>query len=92
MQNLNGMSKISSDRLLKHSIFLTMTGFGFVMENAEKTLDEDYQAGIDLYKEANKYFERAVLLGNKYLIVRYPTFDDWLRQKNYTDIEFTNTI
>ena len=82
-------SKISSDRLLKHSIFLTMTGFGFVMENAEKTLDEDYQAGIDLYKEANKYFERAVLLGNKYLIVKYPTFDDWLRQKNYTDIEFT---
>ena len=29
-------SNISSDKLLKHSIFLTMTGFGFIMENAEK--------------------------------------------------------
>lgn len=82
-------SKISSDRLLNHSIFLTMTGFGFVMENAEKALDEDYQTGIDLYKEANKYFERAVFLGNKYLIIKYPIFDDWLRQNIYSDIEFT---
>jgi hypothetical protein len=66
-----------------------MTGFGFVMENAEKALDEDYQTGIDLYKEANKYFERAVFLGNKYLIIKYPIFDDWLRQNIYSDIEFT---
>ena len=42
-------SKASSDKLLKQSTFLTMTGFGFLMENAEKTLDEDYQKGVELY-------------------------------------------
>jgi len=81
-------SNISSDKLLKHSIFLTMTGFGFIMENAEKTLDEDYQNGLKLYKDANKYFEKAVSLGNRYLIKKYPTFDDWLTKKKYNDIEF----
>ena len=81
-------SNISSDKLLKHSIFLTMTGFGFVMENAEKELDEDYQKGLELYKNANIYFEKAVLLGNRHLLNKYPNFDDWLTKKNYNDIEF----
>ena len=82
-------SKISSQKLLKQSIFLTMTGFGFIMENAEQTLDEDYQRGLGLYKEANKYFERAVILGNEFFIIKYPTFDNWLKRKESNNIKFT---
>ena len=81
-------SKASSDKLLKQSTFLTMTGFGFLMENAEKTLDEDYQKGVELYSEANKYFEKAVDLSKKYFINKYPTFDIWLKGNNNSDIEF----
>ena len=81
-------TKISSDKLLKHSIFLTMTGFGFIMENAEKTLEEDYKNGLELYKEANQYFDKAVVLGNKYLKIKYPNFDEWLFEKSYSNIEF----
>ena len=58
------------------------------MENAEKTLDEDYQKGVELYSEANKYFEKAVDLSKKYFINKYPTFDIWLKGNNNSDIEF----
>ena len=81
-------SNLSSDKLLRHSILLTMTGFGFLMENAEKTLDEDYQKGLELYKNANMYFEKAVSLCNKYLMNKYPDFDDWLTEKSYKDVAF----
>ena len=68
-----------------------MTGFGFVMENAEKTLDEDYQNGLKLYKDANKYFEKAASLGNRYLIKKYPTFDDWLTKKKYNELKISRS-
>ena len=77
------------EKSLNHCIILTQTAFGFIMENAERELDDDYKQGLTLYAEANKYFSRAVVLGEKYMFLRYPWFDEWL---NSTDkhIKFGN--
>ena len=78
-----------SEKSLNHCIILTQTAFGFIMENAERELDDDYKQGLKLYAEANKYFSRAVVLGENYMFLRYPWFDEWL---NSTDkhIKFGN--
>ena len=36
------------ESLLKHCIILTQTAFGFIMENAERELDENYKQGLTL--------------------------------------------
>ena len=64
-----------SEKSLNHCIILTQTAFGFIMENAERELDDDYKQGLTLYAEANKYFARAVVLGENYMFLRYPLFD-----------------
>ena len=79
-----------SEKLLKHCIVLTQTAFGFIMENAERELDEDYEQGLTLYAEANKYFARAVILGENYLFLRYPGFDVWLNNGPDKRIKFGN--
>ena len=78
-----------SEKSLNHCIILTQTAFGFIMENAERELVDDYKQGLKLYAEANKYFSRAVVLGENYMFLRYPWFDEWL---NSTDkhIKFGN--
>ena len=76
--------------LLKHCIILTQTAFGFIMENAERALDENYKQGLTLYAEANKYFERAVILGENYMFLRYPWFDEWLNKSTDKQIKFGN--
>ena len=81
-------SVISSNKLLDYSKVLTKTGFGFVMENAEKTLDDNYQDGLIIYAKANKYFERAVHLGNKYFRNKYPNFNNWLEGSKNSNIKF----
>ena len=35
-----------SEKSLKHCIILTQTAFGFIMDNAERELDEDYKQEI----------------------------------------------
>ena len=42
-----------SEKSLNHCIILTQTAFGFIMENAERELDDDYKQGLTLYAEAN---------------------------------------
>ena len=78
------------ESLLKHCIILTQTAFGFIMENAERELDEDYKLGLKLYAEANKYFTRAVVLGENYMLLRYPRFDEWLNNSSNKHIKFGN--
>jgi len=79
-----------SEKSLKHCIILTQTAFGFIMENAERELDEDYKQGLTLYAEANKYFTRAVVLGENYMSLRYPWFDEWLNNSTDKHIKFGN--
>ncbi len=78
------------EKSLKHCIILTQTGFGFIMENAERELDEDYKIGLTIYTEANKYFARAVILGENYMSQRYSGFDEWLNYSPNKDIKFGN--
>ena len=80
----------SSEKSLKHCIILTQTAFGFVMENAERELDEDYKQGLILYADANKYFSRAVILGENHMFLRYPRFDEWLNNSSDKHIKFGN--
>ena len=78
------------EKSLNHCIILTQTAFGFIMENAERELDEDYKQGLKLYAEANKYFTRAVVLGENYMFLRYPWFDEWLNNNPDKHIKFGN--
>ena len=78
------------ESLLKHCIILTQTAFGFIMENAERELDENYKQGLTLYADANKYFSRAVVLGENYMLLRYPRFDEWLNNSSNKHIKFGN--
>ena len=78
------------EKSLNHCIILTQTAFGFIMENAERELDDDYKQGLKLYAEANKYFSRAVVLGENYMFLRYPWFDEWLNNNTDKHIKFGN--
>ena len=78
------------EKSLNHCIILTQTSFGFIMENAERELDDDYKQGLTLYAEANKYFARAVVLGENYMFLRYPLFDQWLNNSTDKHIKFGN--
>ena len=79
-----------SEKSLNHCIILTQTAFGFIMENAERELDDDYKQGLTLYAEANKYFSRAVVLGENYMFLRYPWFNEWLNNSTDKHIKFGN--
>ena len=79
-----------SEKSLKHCIILTQTAFGFIMENAERELDEDYNIGLSMYAEANKYFTRAVILGENYLSLRHQGFYEWLNNNSDKHIKFGN--
>ena len=79
-----------SEKSLNHCIILTQTAFGFIMENAERELDDDYKKGLTLYANANKYFARAVVLGENYMFLRYPWFDEWLNNSTDKHIKFGN--
>ena len=46
--------------------------------------------GLTLYAEANKYFTRAVVLGENYMFLRYPWFDEWLNNSTDKHIKFGN--
>ncbi len=78
------------EKSLNHCFILTQTAFGFIMENAERELDDDYKQGLTLYAEANKYFARAVVLGENYMFLRYPLFDEWLNNSTDKHIKFGN--
>jgi len=79
-----------SEKSLNHCIILTQTAFGFIMENAERELDDDYKQGLTLYAEANKYFSKAVVLGENYMFLRYPLFNEWLNNSTDKHIKFGN--
>ncbi len=78
------------EKSLRHCIILTQTAFGFIMENAERELDEDYKIGLTIYTKANKYFVRAVILGENYMSQRYHGFGEWLNYSPNNDINFGN--
>ena len=63
-------------------------GFGIIMEQGDRLIDNDYSAALNHYKNANIIFKQARNLGVSVLNDRYPTFNNWLR--NNTEIQFNN--
>ncbi len=66
----------------------TQYTYAFIVENADRLIDEDYNAGKALYGEALISFEKAIKLGRHAVKLRYPqlsSISDWIK----SDIEFT---
>ncbi len=61
-------------------------GFGVIMEEADRLIEDDYYLATERYEKANKIFKEARENGLDIIINRYPNFIDWLRNK--TDIIF----
>lgn len=55
----------------------TMYSYGFIMEDAEKLVLEDYSAGNEIYNRANKLFNRALRYGVHGMELKYPEFTNW---------------
>ena len=61
-------------------------GFGVLMEKSDKIILEDYSEGLKNYKKANEYFGYAKSTGIDLLSKKYPSFEQWLLNKE--EIEF----
>ena len=62
-------------------------GFGIIMEQASRLIDEDYSLAMAKYEQANKIFSEARDSGISIISKKYPSFNNWLNKK--TSIDFT---
>ena len=60
---------------------ITMYSYGFIMEDAERLSDDDYQAGKDIYVRALKLFERGKSYGLHGIQLKYPNFDELINSE-----------
>ena len=61
-------------------------GFGIIMEQASRLIDEDYSKAMAKYEQANKIFSEARDSGISIMSKKYPSFDKWLNKE--TSIDF----
>ena len=61
-------------------------GFGVLLEESDRILDNDYNLGVKKSQEAYIVFSDAKKVGNSILIISYPKFDSWLSGE--TDLQF----
>ena len=61
-------------------------GFGIIMEQASRLIDEDYSKAMAKYEQANKIFLEARDSGISIMSKKYPSFDKWLNKE--TPIDF----
>ena len=61
-------------------------GFGVLLEESDRILDEDYNLGVKKSQEAHIVFSDAKKVGNSILIISYPKLDSWLSGE--TDLQF----
>jgi len=66
----------------------TMYTYGFVMEEADRTILDNYQRGLEQYQRAGILFERATGYGLHALEIRHPGFPEWLSGNSNPDIQF----
>lgn len=60
--------------------------FGILMEESDRLINDDYEAGVEGYKSAFVVFKEAKQIGFNNLLLKYPNFDDWL--SGNSEIEF----
>ena len=53
-------------------------GFGVLLEESDRILDDDYNLGVKKSQEAHIVFSDAKKVGNSILIISYPKLDSWL--------------
>ena len=61
-------------------------GFGIIMEQASRLIDEDYSKAMAKYEQANKIFSEARDSGISIMSKKYPSFNKWLNKE--TSIDF----
>ena len=60
-------------------------GFGIIMEQASRLIDEDYSQAMAKYKQANKIFAEARDSGISIISKKYPNFKKWLNKEASID-------
>ena len=60
-------------------------GFGIIMEQASRLIDEDYSQEMAKYKQANKIFAEARDSGILIISKKYPNFKKWLNKEASID-------
>ena len=60
-------------------------GFGIIMEQANRLIDEDYSLAMSKYEQANKIFSEARDSGISIITKKYPSFNKWLNKKASID-------
>ena len=60
-------------------------GFGIIMEQANRLIDEDYSLAIAKYEQANKIFSEARDSGISIISKKYPNFKKWLNKEASID-------
>ena len=75
---------IDSQRLLMRT--KVEYGFGIIMEQASRLIDEDYSKAMAKYEQANKIFSEARDSGISIMSKKYPSFNKWLNKE--TSIDF----
>ena len=81
----NGSKSIEIKRLLIKT--RVEYGFGIIMEQADRLIDDDYLEGLVKYKKANIIFAEAKDSGMSIMSDRYPEFNNWLKKES--KIEFS---
>ncbi|MFC1784406.1 TRAP transporter TatT component family protein [Candidatus Neomarinimicrobiota bacterium] len=76
------------DMLLTALSSFTMYSYGFVMEDAEKLVLENYSAGSEIYNRANKLFNRALRYGVHGMELKYPEFNKWIEKRDNVNNPF----
>ena len=82
-KNLLDQNPDDRDILLTALSSFTMYSYGFVMEEAEKLVLEDYSAGNEIYDRANKLFNRALRYGVKGRELKYQEFNIFFNIKKF---------
>ena len=60
-------------------------GFGIIMEQASRLIEEDYSQAMAKYKQANKIFAEARDSGILIISKKYPNFKKWLNKEASID-------
>jgi predicted anti-sigma-YlaC factor YlaD len=86
IKSLESKKNLSTDQkrlLLKTKVEY---GFGVLLEESDRILDNDYNLGVKKSQEAYILFSDAKKIGTSILINTYPGFDSWLSSE--TDLQF----
>jgi len=78
-------------RSIEHERLLIKTrveyGFGIIMEQADRLIDDNYLEGLNEYKKANIIFNEAKDSGMSIMSDRYPEFNTWLKKDAQIDFK-----